>query len=131
MLVASAFVSDFRPISLISSFLKIISTILATQLAKVIDQLADKSQSAFIKERYIVDNVVATQELIFSLHKRGIVGTIVKVDYIKTFDMVDWDLLMDLLIAKGFYTQWKRWIKSLLGTSKATILVNGMPSAYV
>lgn len=52
--------------NIINSPLKIISKILASdQLAKVIDKLVDKSQSVFIKSRYIMDNVVTAKALIF------------------------------------------------------------------
>ena len=67
----------------------------------MIDRLVDKSQSAFIKGRSILDNVVAAEELIFSLQKQGIVGNIMKVDFAKAFNTIDWEFLMDLLVARG------------------------------
>ncbi|XP_039136185.1 uncharacterized protein LOC120273588 [Dioscorea cayenensis subsp. rotundata] len=69
---------------------------------KVVDQLIDNSQSAFIKGRSILDNVVVAEEIIFGLQKRELPGNIVKVDFAKAFDMVDWDFLLDLLEARGF-----------------------------
>lgn len=62
-------VSYYRPISLINVPLKIISKILATKLSKVNDQLVDKSQSTFIKGRYIMANVVEAEEIIFNMQK--------------------------------------------------------------
>ena len=43
-------VSDFRPISLIHSFAKIIAMVLAMRLAPHMNSLVSKSQSAFIKK---------------------------------------------------------------------------------
>lgn len=60
-------VADYRPISLINAPLRIISKILSSRLSKVIDLLVDNSQSIFIKGRSILDNVMATKEIIFSL----------------------------------------------------------------
>ncbi|XP_039146809.1 uncharacterized protein LOC120284053 [Dioscorea cayenensis subsp. rotundata] len=124
-------VSDYRPISLINAPLKIISKILATRLSKVIDRLVDHSQSAFIKGRSIMDNVVAAEEIIFSLQKRRLDGNIAKVDFARAFDMVDWDFLLELLEARGFGPRWRHWIANLLFTSKASILINGSPEGYV
>lgn len=125
------FATDFCPISLINSSLKIISKILATRLSKVIDSLIESTQSAFIAGRCILDNIVAAGETIFSLQKRKLPGNILKVDFAKAFDMVDWDFLLDLLKARGFGVRWIGWIQSLLFSSKAFILVNGSENGYV
>lgn len=45
--------SDFRPISLINSFAKLITKLLSIRLAEHIDNLISTSQSAFIKGRCI------------------------------------------------------------------------------
>ena len=78
-----------------------------------------------------MDNVVVVKELIFSLQKRGIVGNIVKVDITKAFDTIDWEFLMEILAARGFGTSWRGWIHHLLGTSKASIIVNDSQSGHV
>jgi hypothetical protein len=48
--------ADFRPISLIHSFAKLVSKVLAIRLSAQIDRLVSPSQSAFIKKRCIQDN---------------------------------------------------------------------------
>lgn len=122
---------DFRPISLINSSLKIISKLLGTRLSKVMNLLVDNKQSAFLKGRHILDNIATAEELIFSIHKRRLPGHILKVDFNKAFDRVDWDFLFDLLEARGFGGCWIGWIKCILFSSKASILVNGSPNGYV
>lgn len=84
--------SNYRPISLINSTLKIISKILATRLRKVLCSLVDSSQLAFVKGRCIIDNIVMAKELIFSLQKCRILGHILK---------VKWDFLFNFLEARG------------------------------
>ncbi|XP_039130828.1 uncharacterized protein LOC120267198 [Dioscorea cayenensis subsp. rotundata] len=88
-------------------------------------------QSAFLKRRCILDYIARAEELIFSLHKRKLPGYILKVDFAKAFDLVDWDFLLDLLLARGFGERWIGWIKSLLISSKESILVNGNPNGYI
>jgi hypothetical protein len=44
---------DFRPISLIHSFAKLLTKVLALRLSAYIDQLISSAQSAFIKKRCI------------------------------------------------------------------------------
>jgi len=52
-------ISDFRPISLIHSFAKIVAKVLAMRLAPHMNSLISKSQSAFIKRRSIHDNFMS------------------------------------------------------------------------
>lgn len=93
---------DYRPISLINSTLKIISKMLATRLSKVICRLVEVEQSAFLKGRCILDNIASAEESIFSIHKRRLTSHILKVDFAKEFDRLDWDFLFELLKARGF-----------------------------
>ncbi|GJX30864.1 RNA-directed DNA polymerase, eukaryota, reverse transcriptase zinc-binding domain protein [Tanacetum coccineum] len=58
------FINDFRPISLIGIHYKIIAKILANRLAKVIDKIVSKEQSAFITSRQILDGPLILSEII-------------------------------------------------------------------
>ncbi|XP_039127495.1 uncharacterized protein LOC120263599 [Dioscorea cayenensis subsp. rotundata] len=97
----------------------------------VMDFLVDHAQSAFLKGRCIPDNIAMAEEAIFSIHKKRLMGHILKVDFAKAFDSVDWDFLLELLKARGIGPKWLRWISMILCFSKATILINGSPNGYV
>lgn len=115
---------DYRPISLINSSLKIIS--------KLMDDLVDSSQSAFLKGHCILDNVAIVEKLIFSMKKkRRIPGYILKVDFAKPFDLVDWEFLLELLAAREFGSRWLGWMDNILSSTKANVLVNGAPNGYI
>ncbi|GJU01349.1 RNA-directed DNA polymerase, eukaryota [Tanacetum coccineum] len=51
-----------------------------------------------------------------------------KVDFAKAYDSVRWDYLIDVLEAFGFGSVWCNWIRGILYSSKASILVNGSPT---
>jgi hypothetical protein len=63
-------VSDYRPISLIHSFAKIVSKLMANRLAPELNQLISVNQTTFIKKRSIQDNCVYVQQVIKGLHKK-------------------------------------------------------------
>nr|GEV22981.1 RNA-directed DNA polymerase, eukaryota [Tanacetum cinerariifolium] len=57
-------ISDFHPISLIGAQYKIIAKVLAIRLARVIDSIISPKQSAFIKQRQILDGPLMVNEVI-------------------------------------------------------------------
>lgn len=111
--------------------MKIASKVLANRLNRHIDMLVDLTQSAFIKGRCIIDNIITAQELIFFMQKHRLPGLLLKVDFAKAFDTVDWKFLLDLLRARGFSSKWTGWIDSIFSSSKASFLINGTQYRYV
>lgn len=124
-------INDYRPISLINSTCKIISKLLTNRLSWVIDFLVDDSQSAFIKSRCIDDNIITTQEAIFNLQKRKLLGHAFKVDFAKAFDSLDWNFFLEILSIRDFGLRWLTWIFNILKSAKARVLINGELHGYI
>lgn len=95
------------------------------------DKLVDYAQSAFLKGQCILDNVATAEELIFSMNMRRLPEYILKVDFAKAFDLVDWEFLLELLKDRGFGVKWLAWIENILSSTKANVLVNGSPNGYI
>jgi hypothetical protein len=49
-------IKDFRPISLVHSFAKLVTKLLANRLATKLQEMVSPVQTAFIKGRFIQDN---------------------------------------------------------------------------
>nr|GEW85681.1 RNA-directed DNA polymerase, eukaryota, reverse transcriptase zinc-binding domain protein [Tanacetum cinerariifolium] len=115
----------FRPISLIGIQYKIIAKILANRLAKVIDKIISKEQSAFIAGRQILDGPLILTEIIkwYKIRKKKFL--IFKVDFEKAFDSISWKFFDHILVKLGFGQKWCSWIKACLISSRVSILVNG------
>jgi hypothetical protein len=50
---------------------------------------------------------------------------VLKLDFQKAFDSVHWEAILATLTARGFPQRWIWWVKHLLETSMAQILLNG------
>ncbi|KAJ9553128.1 hypothetical protein OSB04_017173 [Centaurea solstitialis] len=121
-------IGDFRPISLIGVFYKVVAKVLAQRLKKVIGKVISESQSAFIKGRNILDVVLIANEVIDFVRNEKKKGLIFKVDFEKAYDSVDWDFLLETLKRMGFRNKWIGWINACLRSSHVSVLVNGSPS---
>jgi hypothetical protein len=88
---------DFRPISLIHSFAKLVSNVLALRLAPHMDILISTAQSAFIKNRCIQDNYLYVRNVAIAYHRKKVPILLMKLDISRAFDSVSWEYLLELL----------------------------------
>ncbi|XP_071703931.1 uncharacterized protein [Rutidosis leptorrhynchoides] len=119
---------DFRPISLIGSYYKIVAKILANRLRKVIPSLVGIEQSAFLKGRYILDGVLIANETVEFLKAMCIKSFVFKVDFEKAFDSLNWDFLLEVMKCMGFESRWIKWINACINSTTVSVLINGSPT---
>ena len=126
--------SEFRPISLCNVIYKIISKVLANRLKPILNDLISESQSAFIADKLITDNVLIAFE---SLHhmKTNCTGRTgfmaLKLDMSKAYDRVEWSFLENFLLKIGFQESWVAMIMECITTVMYSILVNGEPKGLI
>ena len=63
-------IRDFRPISLVHSFAKLLMKLMANRLAGRLDKMITPNQSTFIKGRFILDNFMLVQHTTKFLHQQ-------------------------------------------------------------
>jgi hypothetical protein len=120
----------FRPISLINCSFKIFAKALNNRLERVGDRLLAPNQTAFVKRKYILESVVSAHEIIHSSVKGGDKGLVLKLDYEKAYDRVDWGFLEEMLRARGFGPRWVSWVMKLVQGGSTSISTNNENSAY-
>jgi len=122
-------IGDFRPISMVDCLYKIISKVLTNRLKVVMPILVGETQTAFIAGRQIVDSALIANEVITWLRKIKKSGVLLKVDFQKAYDMVEWHFLDYVLQQMGLSSIWRAWINSCLATASILVLVNGTPTS--
>ncbi|RVW43723.1 Transposon TX1 uncharacterized 149 kDa protein [Vitis vinifera] len=118
-------ISDFRPISLITSLYKIIAKVLSGRLRGVLHETIHYTQGAFVQGRQILDAVLIANEIVDERRRSGEEGVVFKIDFEKAYDHVKWDFLDHVLEKKGFSPRWRKWMSGCLSSVSYAILVNG------
>jgi len=122
---------DFRPISLVHSFAKLITKMLSNRLASWLQQMVSPIQSAFIKGRFIQDNFMLVQQTARFLNQQKQARILLKLDISKAFDSVAWPFLLEILQQLDFGQIWRDIISGLLCSSSTQVLLNGIPRNHI
>ncbi|XP_039015130.1 uncharacterized protein LOC120145326 [Hibiscus syriacus] len=86
-------VKDFRPISYCSVVYKTVTRILVDRLSSVFPGMISMNQTAFVKGRSIVDNVLLAQEIVRGYSRKNMSPRCaLKIDLQKAFDSLNWSL---------------------------------------
>lgn len=117
--------NEFRPISMVGCIYKILSKVLANRLRKVLPNIIGDTQAAFVGGKQILDGVLIANEVIDSWKKNKTEGLVLKVDFEKAYDNVNWNFLLDMLSKLGCGVKWCDWIRKCISTTSLSILING------
>jgi len=121
-------VTDLRPISLVGCIYKVIAKVLSRRLKLVLPKLISENQTAFVHGRQILDGVLVASEVVNWMKKKKKPGILMKMDFHKAYDTVDWEAMDLVMEAMGFGLKWRSWISQCLSTASISLIINGSPS---
>lgn len=120
--------NDYRPINLIGVISKVISKILANRIRRMISSVISESQSAFLSERYILDGPLMVNEILTWAKKSSVDVFLLKIDFEKAYDNVNWNFVLSIMNQMGFSDRWCMWIRGILRSASSSVLVNASPT---
>jgi hypothetical protein len=124
------FLKNWRPISLLNTDYNILTKTLATRLKKVLPEVINEDQVAYLKERFIGQNIRTIIDIMDFTRLNNKPGFVAFLDFEKAFDTVNWNVIQQTLEAFGVGENFKKWVKTVYKNSEACVTNNGYASPY-
>ena len=101
---------------------------LANRLKKILAEVINESQSAFVPGRQITDNVLVAFETMHCINgkrkgKEALMA--LKLDMSKAYDRVEWRYLEVIMRKLGFNERWISLVLICISTVSYSVLING------
>lgn len=120
--------ANYRPITLLNTDYRVLAKVLANRLLHRLDDVISPTQSAFLKDRSIGNNIHLLQVLPYALQAAGHSAFIAFLDIAKAYDTVHRDFLRQVMLHMGVGEDFVQWVTMLLTGTCACAVVNGFVS---
>ena len=124
--------SNYRPISILPLYSKIVERIVAERLLRYIDKFSilDTSQYGFQKGKCTEDALVKFSEYVYSNLDNKNHAFSIFVDFSKAFDIVQHEILLDKLYVYGIRGVCSAWFRSYLENRVHSVRIGNCMSNY-
>ncbi|GKA06925.1 reverse transcriptase domain, reverse transcriptase zinc-binding domain protein [Tanacetum coccineum] len=78
--------------------------------------------------RFILDGVLIGNEVVEFLKKKKEKAFLLKINFEKAYDSINWSFIQNSMIQMGFGDRWCNWIEACFKSSRISVLVNGSPT---
>ncbi|XP_074373917.1 secreted RxLR effector protein 78-like [Apium graveolens] len=102
---------------------------LDARINSIYEQLINMSQFGFVKGRQAAECIFVVTEVYHSLKFTRSKGLILKLDFVKAFDTVNWGFLFKTMECMGLGCRWIQWMEDFFKTIRLSVLVNGFPTS--
>ena len=107
---------------------KIASKALALRLKKVLPAIINNTQTGYVEESFIGENIRLISDILNFTADRDIEGIALFIDFEKAFDSLEWEYLFKAFDTFQFGSDFKTWVKTLYTNISSCIINNGFAS---
>ena len=119
---------NYRPISLLNSFYKVIASVIKKRLEEVVDERLMSTQYGFRKKKSTKHAIFIARRIQEFAERAGLPGTLVLLDWEKAFDKVDHRMLLDAIKSYNVPDELMRLLESLYAAPEFFVEVEGVKS---
>ena len=122
--------SNWRPITLLNTDYKIAAKAIANRIKKVLPNIIHHSQTGFMQDRYIGENIRLIHDVISYANNKNAEGLIMFIDFEKAFDSIDHEYIIKTLAFFNFGPDLLQWINLFYSNANSCIVNNGYLSSF-
>lgn len=122
--------ASYRPLTLLNTDVKLLGKALSDRWLPLAAKIIDSTQSAFLPQRWIGDNILAHLETVDFSESHGQPGCIAFLDFSKAYDRLDRGWLDRALDAQGFGPQARKWVRLIHSGLGARVRFNNWLSPH-
>ena len=104
--------------------------IITNRINLVIDKMIHQDQAGFLKNRYIAQNIMDLNCVLWEVNDKNHDAAIVAIDFKKAYDTVEWNAIYGLLEHCNFGPSIIKWIKLCYSDISSTVINNGYWSEF-
>jgi hypothetical protein len=123
-------IKQYKPICLLNVIYKVFTKALTLRPDKVMGRIINQSQSGFLKNRNIMDGIMALHEILHDTRIKKKDGLILKLDFEKAYNKMNWDFLFECLKQRRFGAKWCNWIKTVMSSRTISVKINNTTRNY-
>ena len=116
---------NWRPISLLSVFYKVLSGTLAERLKLALQEVIHEGQKAYLPGRFIGSAVKSIYDAQYWTKRKEITALLILVDFSKAFDTLEHQFLWQAMEAFGFGPTYISWIQLIFRNREASVTLCG------
>jgi len=124
-------IENYRPISLTNVDYKILASILANRMSRVMSTIIKADQTAYMKGRFMGQNIRQFLDVYEDYKCSEKEGIILALDFKKAFDSIEWNFIFRALKFFNFGDSFIRWVNTLYTDPSLFIKNNGYLSRKV
>ena len=117
--------TNWRPISLLNTDYKILSTLLANRLKPTLPDVIHEDQTCGIPNRTIFDNVLRLRDMAHEASTKNLNLILINLDQEKAFDRVNRGFLVKIMKKLNYGPSFIRWIETIYFEANCRIINNG------
>lgn len=124
------YLKNWRPITLLNTDYKIIAKVLGLRFQKVLPEVINCDQVAYLKDRYIGQNIRTIDDIIQYCYETSNPGILACIDFEKAFDSVEWVFISKALSAFNFGPNLMKWTALMYSDISSCVINNGYSSHF-
>ncbi|XP_057856996.2 uncharacterized protein LOC131066288 [Cryptomeria japonica] len=78
----------------------------------------------------MTEGAIVDHEILHSISQLSIMAMILKLDMMKAYDRVSWQVLLCVLKNFGFEVKWVKWIQAYISMTRFSVNLNGSPCGF-